>query len=91
MFKNMDYGDTYSTPQFANVRYPSTAAKSINGWAYIFTKDKEYVYGLSQHHSVEVRTGDRWFSYIGELPDADDLTGPEPPPYGEDKDADPNY
>lgn len=88
MFKNMDYQDTYSTPEFANVRYPSVAAKSINGWAYVFSKDEEYVYGLSQHHSVEVRTGDHWVPYTSSLPEIDDL---ESPPYFEDEDTDTNY
>ena len=91
MFKNMDYQDTYSAPEFANVRYPSAAAKSINGWAYVFTKDEQYVYGLSQHYNVEVRAGDYWAPYNGSLPDTDDLTGPEPPPYAGEEDADPSY
>lgn len=91
MFKNMDYQDTYTTPEFANVRYPSTAAKSVNGWAYVLTKDEGYVYDLSQHHIVEVRSGDRWIPYSGNLPDTDELTGPEEPPNIGDDDADPNY
>jgi hypothetical protein len=91
MFVNMDYQDTYSTPEFANVRYPSVVAKSINGWAYVLTKDEDYVQRLSHHHNVEVRVGDRWVPYSGELPDPDDLKGAEPPPYAGDEEADPNY
>lgn len=91
MFKHMDYQDTYTTPEFANVRYPSTAAKSVNGWAYVLTKDEGYVYDLSQYHNVEVRSGDQWIPYSGGLPDTDELTGPEELPNTGDDDADPNY
>lgn len=90
MFKNMDYQDTYSKPEFANVRYPSTATKSINGWAYIRTKDDAYVYDLSQHHLVEVRFRDHWIKYVGELYDNDDLELDSPANEEEDE-SDPYY
>jgi hypothetical protein len=91
MFKNMDYRDTYSTPEFANVRYPSFATQAIGGWAYVFSQDKEYIYGLSQHHVVEVRSGDRWIPYNGSLPNQDEMSGHEPLVYSEHEDSDPNY
>lgn len=91
MSKNMDYEDTYSTPEFGNVRYPSTAKKAINGWAYVYSKDSAYVFGLSQHHDVQVREGDRWIKYDGHLPETEDLIGQEPPPYLGEDDSDPNY
>lgn len=91
MPKNMDYQETYSTPEYANVRYPSTAQKAINGWAYIYSKDENYVFGLSQHHVVEIRSGDHWVRYSGHLPDTDQLTGHEPPPYTHEEDEDQNY
>ena len=90
MHVNMDYQDTYSTPEFANVRYPSVAAKSIDGWAYVLTKDEDYVQRLSHHHNVEVRVDDMWVTFTGELLDPDDL-GQEPPPYAGDSESDPNY
>ena len=88
MFKNVTFRETYSSPESGNVRYPSSAAKSINGWAYVFTKDEGYVYGLAQHHNVEVWERNGWVPYSGRLPFApvDEARERE-----EDEDNDPNY
>jgi len=87
---NMDWEDTYTTPEFANVRYPSVASKSINGWAYVLSKDEDYVQRLSHYHKVEVRDGTNWVPFTGELPDLGELVQ-EPPPYAGDEETDPNY
>ena len=88
---NMDWENTYSTPDFANVRYPSVAAQSVGGWAYVFTKDEDYVRRLSYYHHVVVRVDDRWVLFSGELPDPDDSMEMEPPPYAGDEELDPDY
>ncbi|MBX3702083.1 MAG: hypothetical protein KF903_13915 [Dokdonella sp.] len=79
MFKNMDYQDTYASPEHANVRYPSSAKQSIGGWAYVFSQDAEYVYGLSRHHDVQVKTTSGWARYSGKLPNPEDLVEEDPP------------
>lgn len=69
MDRRDDPYDSYTTPEYANVRYLSSAQKSINGWAYIYTMDDHYVYRLSIHHEVEIRNDNAWVAYDGYLPD----------------------
>jgi hypothetical protein len=68
MYKNSTYRETYAGPDTGNVRYPSTSTRSIDGWAYVYTKDSRYLYGLSQHHAVEVWDGFGWVAYRGQAP-----------------------
>ncbi len=92
MPKNMDFSDTYCSPDEGNVRYPSVAKKSFNGWAYVYTKDPDYVNDLSLHHRVEVRDNKRWVIYSGVLPSEND--GYDRPQSAHDMDddiSDPNY
>ncbi len=74
MYKNTDYKDTYSNPDFANVRYVSDAKASISGWAYVFTKDEEYVSDLAFHREVQVKFENQWCPYSGYLPGVHDLS-----------------
>jgi hypothetical protein len=66
MFKNLDYKETYCLPEDGNVRYSSSAQGARNGWAYIYTTDKEYVADLSTKHIVQVSTNDDWVQYVGQ-------------------------
>lgn len=92
MFKHADYKGTYCAADAGNVRYPSSAEGAEEGWAYAFTKDAEYVYGLSQYHTVQVREDGKWIPYAGYLPNADDLViGPEQPLDDDDADRDADY
>lgn len=93
MYKNMDYKNTYCAPHYANVRYPSDAAASIDGWAYVFTQDEDYVRDLSVNHNVEVQFRSQWEVFSGNLPSAGEMNAePETSP-DEDDDGthDPNY
>lgn len=80
MYKNMDYKDTYSSPEHANVRYPSQALASVGGYAYVFTQDDEYVRHLSHYHLVQVKYKGLWCGYTGFLPSAEEMEYPQEEP-----------
>ena len=72
MFNDVNYVPTYCAANAGNVRYPSGAQGAEGGWVYIFTKDAEYVWGLSRYHAVEIRIDGHWTAYSGYLSDADE-------------------
>jgi len=73
MFKNLEYKDTYCIPDSGNIRYKSNARKSVEGWAYVYTQDKEYVNDLAINHFVQVRCKKGWIQYSGYLPTSDEI------------------
>lgn len=72
-YKNMEYGNTYCSPEAGNIRYPSSAKASVGGWAYVFTQDLEYAAGLGLYRPVNVRFEDQWVPFSGTLPTHDDI------------------
>lgn len=66
--RNDDYKNTYTSPEYGNVRYPSSSRSAIKGWAYVFTQDRNYVERLSHNHLVEVKSEGVWCAYAGYLP-----------------------
>lgn len=94
MVTNADYQATYTTPEHGVVRYPSSAKESVNGWAYVFTKDESYPADLqSKGHMVQVRFDNQWIAYDGWLPSEEEAFGEtDHPPFAEpDETPDPNY
>lgn len=71
MGKNAIFRETYSSPEYGNVRYKSDAKESVAGWAYVHTTDNDYVSDLSLFRIVQIRHGDAWIAYTGTLPDED--------------------
>lgn len=90
MYKNLDYKDTYSSPEHANVRYPSEAIASIGGFAYVFTQDAEYVHHLAHYHLVEVKYRGAWCQYTGALPSVEEAQYPQEEPFLTYLDEDPS-
>ena len=60
---NLDWKDTYSSPEYANVRYRSCALASYGGWAYIHTTDAHYVRRLAKKNVVHILTVYGWKNY----------------------------
>lgn len=90
MYVNVEYRDTYTRPEFANARYPSSAEQSIDGWAYILTKDPDYLHRLAHYHLVEVRENGEWVPFQGQIDEAGGYDD-EPPPFAGNDESDPNY
>lgn len=78
-YKQLDYKATYTTPSYANVRYASTAMESIDGWAYIYTKDSGYVEDLAYNRPVEVKINNEWMPFSGEFVEPEDFPEEEYP------------
>jgi hypothetical protein len=88
---NADWQETYTTPEYANVRYPSSAKKAICGWAYVRTIDQEYVDRLSGEILVQVKRDQAWVRYDGVLPKPYEQDFPPEDLGREWEDEDPNY
>lgn len=95
MVRNADWKDTYCTPEVGNVRYPSSVAEAVGGWAYVYTADDDYPAHLAFHGpAVQVRYKNRWLPYQGVLPTHDeafDDSSGGPPEFEPDEAPDPNY
>jgi hypothetical protein len=75
--KHLDFLGTYTKQIYANVRYVSSAKESIDGWAYIFTKDSGYVEDLAYNRRVEVKMDGEWVPFSGEFVEPEDFPGEE--------------
>lgn len=76
-YKQLDFKGTYTTPTYANVRYSSSAKESIDGWAYVFTKDSGYVEDLAFNRPVEVKMDGAWVPFSGEFVEPENFPGKE--------------
>lgn len=82
-YKQSDWKETYCEPTAGNIRYPSSAPGTYEGWAYVFTQDHDYADDLAHNHAVEIRTRDGWRHFISgsdQLPTQEDLDDFNTPP-----------
>lgn len=89
MVRNADWSHTYCEPEAGNVRYPSTAREAVRGYAYVYSKDLNYVRDLQLYHEVQVWSQDHWVPFNGT--NLQDREEPEPPPESFSEENDPNW
>ena len=91
MPKNMDWRDTYCSPETGNLRYPSSAKESVAGFAYVYTQDLKYARELAAFNAVEGWNNDRWVQFDGYSLGSREEPQAPPEVEGREEPADPNW